>query len=373
MGASETTPGKCKRSDFGKIIAAICRYVLPTAISVGLLLWFFHKVNFHEVMQIIARGCNFWWIAAMMLFTTLSLIIRGIRWDMQLTEVGIPKMPIIVDSCAIFGAYALNLVFPRLGEAWRCLYVSRREGAPFMTVVGTDFGDRTADLLCVIGTIILAAIFTPTQMNNFFTHYAVGHAIKDVFTNVWVWVGVIVVIGGSWALLKWGKGICWVESFRRGLHHVWAGFVALFHVKPVGIYLWLTLGIWVCYYLQTYVCFFSFDFTTEMVHTHGTVLGILPGLVCLVFGSCSTIIPSNGGLGPWTIAIAYALELFGVSAVDAAAYALVVWGMQAVMYISLGIFTAFYVGVNRRKIAEAKAAAAEATEAPETSNAPASK
>lgn len=335
------------RPRWKRVLSWLIRYVLPWGITAWLLVWFFGRVDFHEVMAIIRRGCNFWWIGAMMLLTAVGLVIRGVRWDMQLMQVGVPRMPVIVDSCALFGAYALNLVFPRLGEAWRCLYVSKRQHCPFMVVVGTDFGDRTADLICVAFTLVLAAILTPVQMHRFFEHYGVGRAVAHLFSSLWFWCSLTAVVGGIWCVLHFLKGRPWVESLRTGLRRVWAGFVALFKVRPVGLYLWLTLGIWVCYFLQTYVCFFAFSFTEPLISEPGTAYGLLPGLVCLVFGSCSTIIPSNGGLGPWTIAIAFSLELFGLRPVDAAAFALMVWGMQSLMLVALGIFAAFYTRYER--------------------------
>ena len=38
---------------------------------------------------------------------------------------------------SIFGTYAVNLVFPRLGEVWRTGYIAQRQKAPFTTVFGS--------------------------------------------------------------------------------------------------------------------------------------------------------------------------------------------------------------------------------------------
>ena len=58
-------------------------------------------------------------------------------------------------------------------------------------------------------------------------------------------------------------------------------------------------------------------------------------------------VPSNGGLGPWNVAVMYALMLYGVGETDATAYSLVVWAFQAIMIIALGIFAAAYVMVTK--------------------------
>ena len=115
-------------------------------------------------------------------------------------------------------------------------------------------------------------------------------------------------------------------------------------------YVFLTLGIWTCYFLETYCCFFAFPFTRDLVHIPGSCYGLIPGLVVFVFGSFSMAVPSNGGLGPWNIAVMYALMLYGISHTDAAAYSIVAWGFQAIMLIALGIFSAFYITITNRHL-----------------------
>ena len=57
----------------------------------------------------------------------------------------------------------------------------------------------------------------------------------------------------------------------------------------------------------------------------------------------SMAVPSNGGLGPWNMAVMFALELYGVSESSAAAYSVAVWSCQTIMLIMLGIFSAIYI------------------------------
>ncbi|MDE6804029.1 MAG: hypothetical protein K2J29_05315, partial [Muribaculaceae bacterium] len=58
---------------------------------------------------------------------------------------------------------------------------------------------------------------------------------------------------------------------------------------------------------------------------------------------CSIAVPSTGGLGPWNLAVMFALSLYGISTADAAAYSFVVWGFQTGIQILLGIICALYV------------------------------
>ncbi len=115
------------------------------------------------------------------------------------------------------------------------------------------------------------------------------------------------------------------------------------------LYVIYTIGIWTCYFFETYVCFFAFDFTRGLVHNPHMAAGFIPGLVVFVFGSMSMAIPSNGGLGPWNLAVMFALTLFGLSSEEGTAFSIVMWSCQAVMLIALGLFSAVYVAVTGRK------------------------
>ncbi|MCM1337533.1 MAG: flippase-like domain-containing protein [Candidatus Amulumruptor caecigallinarius] len=331
-----------------KLLRILFRYVLPTVISVALIVWLFHKVDIHKMMAIIRSGCDFKYIALMMVITTLSHMIRGVRWGIQLRAVGIPRMPVLAESVSIFGAYALNLVFPRLGEVWRCVYVAHRQDCSLMKVVGTDVGDRASDGLVVGLLAVLALIVAHPAIEKFLTHYAVGRYIHEYATDPWVWIITVAVIAILWTVVHFGKDdSSRLANVAKGLRNVWAGFKVLFTMNQMGLYILYTIGIWTCYYLETYVCFFAFPFTRELITQPGSCWGLVPGLVTFVFGSFSMAIPSNGGLGPWNLAVTFALSLYGISETQGAAFSMVMWSCQAAMLVALGLFSAAYIMVSR--------------------------
>ncbi len=150
-----------------KYVGTGLRYIIPIGISVGLIVWLFKKVDFHEVIATIKEGCDFFWIGVMMILTMVSHMIRGVRWGMQLRAAGVNRMPVVCEWVTIWGAYALNLVFPQLGEAWRCVFVSRREKAKLSTVIGTDVGDRGSDLVVVVLLLVVALIVAHPELEAF--------------------------------------------------------------------------------------------------------------------------------------------------------------------------------------------------------------
>lgn len=340
--------GKVMKEIWKRIMKGL-DYALPVAISVGLVVWLFNKVNFHQIMHIIRTECNFWWVLAMMGITTLSHITRGVRWGIQLRAAGVPRMTVTKESVSIFGAYALNLVFPRLGEVWRCLYISRSENVKLSTVVGTDFGDRGSDAVVVVCLTILALFVAHPAMSSFMHHYKVGREIDAVLDDKLVWLGIAAVIGIFWFICHYMRTYKWVQKMDGSLDQIWQGFKVIFTMKGRGLYVLLTLGIWTCYYMETYVMLQAFPFTRALVEHPGYAFGLIPGLVIFVFGSFSMAIPSNGGLGPWNLAVMFALSLYGISDTEGAGFSMVMWGCQSAWLVVLGIFSAAYVFIHRNR------------------------
>lgn len=337
-----------------KWIEKIARYLIPFLVSAGMVVWLFHKVDIHEMMRVIREGCDFRWIVVMMLITALSHVIRGIRWGIQLRAVGVPRMSVVAESVAIFGAYALNLVFSGVGEAWRCVYVSRRENTPLSTVVGTDLGDRSSDAVVVLMLLGLALVVAKGPIDTFISHYAIGEDIRHFSDDPRLWCALILGLTLVWASLYFFRKYRYIEKIDSSLKNVWQGFKVLFTMKGVGAYVVLTLGIWLCYFMETYVCFYAFPFTRALIDSPGSVYGLIPGLVVFVFGSFSMAVPSNGGLGPWNIAVMFALSIYGIGNTEGAAFSMVMWSFQAAMLVMLGVFSAIYIAATKRKIGSSR-------------------
>lgn len=349
---SSSTPsheGKSKDGGFGYWFRKILTYMIPVAISVALIVWLFKKVNFHEVMRIARTECDFFWIAMMMGFTAAAMLIRGIRWGIQLRGAGLKRVPVMTEATSIFGAYALNLVFPQLGEAWRCVDMARREKAPLATVIGTDVGDRGSDAAVILLLLILTLIVARSYMEKFLDHYSFGEHLEHYTDNPWLWIGIIAFVTIAWATLHFFTRYKVVKEIDHDLADIWHGFKVLFTMKGRGLYVVLTFGIWGCYFMETYCGFLAFPFTRHLITDPGSCFGLIPGLVVFVFGSCSMAVPSNGGLGPWNLAVMFALSLYGIGDTEGTAYSMVMWSFQAAVYVILGLVSAFYISSLNKK------------------------
>ena len=322
------------------------RYLLPLALTVLLVWYMFRKVEFHRMMELLKHGVDYWWILCAMGISVFSHIFRAIRWRLQLKSLGIDA-PLMALVCSIFGCYALNLVFPRLGEVWRCTYISTRQKAPFTTVLGSMAGDRLSDTCTVLLLTLLTFIVANSAINAFLTEYPVGRGLLSLVENPLFWT-VLTVGAGVVGFMVWlCRGTKLIRKTGEWLREMWEGFASVWRMEGSWKFLVLTLCIWGCYYVQLYVAFYAFDFTRALCRPD-LAFGLTPCLVAFVLSSIGMAIPSNGGLGPWNIAVMFGLAIYGVSEDQGTAFSMLQWSGQTVMLIILGIFTMIYISMGSR-------------------------
>ncbi len=356
-----TEAAKAQEPVWKKWLGMGIRYGLPVALTVLLVVYMFKKVNFGEMLDLIRHGVDYGWILLAMGISVFSHIFRAARWRLQLSALGV-NPPFMALCCSIFGCYALNLVFPRLGEVWRCTYISSSQKASFTSVLGSMIGDRLADTLMVLLLLLLCLVVASPALEAFLTKYPVVRDLLGLLSQVWFWGAIIGGLVLCFVLFRVFRETKVVRKIREMSLNMWAGFSVVVKMKGRWKFLWLTLCIWGCYYTQLYLAFYAFDFTRELCTGPGMAWGLTPCLVAFVLSSISMAIPSNGGLGPWNLAIMFGLAIYGVSDAEGTAFSMLQWSGQTVMLIILGIFTMGYISMSRkggRKLAEATVAEAE--------------
>lgn len=326
----------------------ILKYLLPLAITAGLLFYMFSKVHFSDMLDIIRRGVDWWWILLAMFISIFSHIFRAMRWQLQLKSLHI-NAPLMMLSCSVFGCYALNLLFPRLGEVWRCTFVAHREKAPFTTVLGSMVADRLADTVTVLLLTLLTFFVAADALTDFLTKYPVGRGIIDLFYNPWTWIFLSAALLAVALTYTYGKQTRPVKKIIQWCSQLWQGFADIAKMPHKLRFIILTLCIWGCYFIQLYVAFFAFDFTAALCKQSALAYGLIPCLVAFVLSSIGMAVPSNGGLGPWNIAVMFGLAIYGISESQGTAFSMLQWSGQTVMLILLGIFTMAYISLNKRK------------------------
>ncbi|MDE6323157.1 MAG: flippase-like domain-containing protein [Paramuribaculum sp.] len=330
----------------------LLRYGVPLIVSIGLCWILFARMDFTTMISTIRDNCRWQWIWLTLCISIVSHVVRAMRWRIQLQAIGI-RVGLYPVVLSIFGTYAVNLVFPRLGELWRTSYIAQRQSAPFDKVFGSMVADRLADTITVGLLALVTFILAGPQLTDYLSQnretYEIVYALA---TSPWTWAAAGLGLILLWALFNRWKNtrpVKAVVGFCRGL---WSGF-AVVATMP-GRFRWtlLTLLLWGCYFTQLYSAFFAFPETAEMVRVHG----IIAALLCFVFSSLSMGVPSNGGIGPWQWAIIFGISLFsadigGLTPELAATFANLVMGTQTLLLIILGLFTFISIAIGRKRFA----------------------
>lgn len=344
----EATP---KKKTLGKIL----KVAVPLVVTVGLCIVLFTGVDFDDMMNVISRQCDFSWIIFGMALSVVAQVIRAWRWKLQLNALDIRPdfFPIVLS---IFGTYAVNIVFPRLGEIWRTGYIAQRQKAPFATVFGSMIADRFADLILVgLLAIVTFALASPAVMAFVERYPATYQALAGVASSPFTWLAVIAVIAALWWLFTHSSRNRFLKKITDIIRELWKGFAVVLAMKNRFLWVVLSLALWSCYFFQLYVTFFAFPFTRELLSDNGLICP----LVCFVLSSMAMAVPSNGGIGPWQMAVIFSLLLYAPANLsDAAAetlrlnltaYANLVMGMETVLLIILGIFTFVCIFFDKRR------------------------
>ena len=137
------------------MLRKILSYIIPLLIGVGLFYFLWINIDTEQLLDCLRYDVNYWWFVLIAFISIWSHVFRALRWQLQLRAIGV-NAPIHALICSIFGTYAVNLIFPRLGEVRRCGYIAERQKASFTQGVGSMVADRLSDTV----TVLILTIFT---------------------------------------------------------------------------------------------------------------------------------------------------------------------------------------------------------------------
>ena len=301
----------------------------------------YRDFDFAEVGRIFRDEMNIWWLFATLIPITLSHVMRGLRWLITLEPLGYkPKAGDSIDS--IFIAYASNILIPRVGEVSRCAVLTKYDGVPFSKALGTLVAERLVDMLLVLLFVCTVLL---TQMGVFASFFAETGTNEDVIVGLLtspktylILFGVVAGLFLLWAVMR--KTVIYGKMMKQ-LRNFVDGLLSLKTMHRKGLFLFYTVGIWICYFLEFYLAFFCFPFTAE--------LGMVKAMVIFAAISLAIVIPTPNGAGPWHFVVISMLTLYGVSQINASSFALIVHAFQTLGVILLGAYGWVALQVRNKK------------------------
>lgn len=324
---------------------------LASLVIGALFLWLSFRHVPWEKLWVYMQGMSFGWILPFLVIALLSHLIRAMRWKMLIERENV-KVDLSDLYAAVMIGYSVNYAVPRLGEISRCIYVSRRQDQSTSSLIGTVIVERAVDLLFLLLAIIFVVGYVVTDPHTI--HDLFGRGVFDWFRNEFqsanpLVIGSLVALVISvfflfYLIFKWlGQYYEWMDRIRiKGmdlLRMVWDGILGISRIQNWPLFLLLSLLMWFCYVLMTYIPFSMF----HMIQSYH--LTLLDALTITVIASIGLTLPTPGGMGTYHWFVKQALwVLYGIPQVTGLAYAFITYLTAMLMFM---VFTPIIVFISR--------------------------
>ena len=308
----------------------------------GLILyWMYRGFDFDRLRQVLLHEMNWTWMLLSFPFGISAQLFRGWRWRLSLEPMGeSPRLTTSVN--AVFLSYASSLVVPRIGEFLRCGVLKRYDSVTFSKALGTVVVERAIDSLLIMTVTALTLIMQIKVFDTFFAQTGTNlHSTLSRFTPAGYAVTALCAAAAcimAWIVMRRFAIYNKVLTTFKG---IWQGIMSVRQLRNVPLYVALTLGIWMSYFLHYYLTFFCFESTCG--------LGIDCALVTFIVGSIAVIVPTPNGAGPWHFAVKTMLILYGVADNDALNFVLIVHSIQTLLVVGLGLYSCMALAMTSKR------------------------
>lgn len=284
--------------------------ILISVLIAGVFLWLALKDFDLEKIKNSLRKANYFWVAFAGVFGLLAYWFRAIRWNLLLEPMGY-RISNSNSLWTISFGYLMNLTIPRSGEVARSTALYGVEKVPVDKSFGTIILERVVDLICM-GIFALITAFLKYNTLVSFYKIATEKSIKDkkelnFFEQILVKIGIpdvqlfyfylklsiiviLIVVIIYLFLYKKEKLINFIKGIFEGLK-------SILKLRQKGKFILYTAGIWICYFLASYLVCFSLPETSDFT--------ISDGCFILVVGTLGMIIPASGGIGAFNLAMKF--------------------------------------------------------------------
>lgn len=303
-------------------------------LALALLWWVVRDMDFAE-LQVRLAEVNYFWVGLSVVFACLSHLLRAFRWNLMLRSLG-PEPGTYASFLSLMVGYTANLLVPRVGEVVRCGVLNRMKEIPVSRSLGTVLGERALDLIVLLSIVGVALLLQFAELKGFLAEIFAGGSRFSNANNLILLLGVAATVGIAGLLLLWFTRHRWgkwevaikIKSFLRELM---AGLLSVTRLKEQKGFWLSTVGIWLLYYLMTYVIVFTLPATSGMSWA--------AGLAILAMGGIGMAAPVQGGIGTYHFLVSGVLMVYGASKPDAVFLALLLHTSQTIFMVIAGLIS----------------------------------
>lgn len=288
-------------------LKSVLQYSISFLIALLLLFYAFKNVDFKDFLDRVIE-VSYLWVLLSIFLSLLSHWLRAFRWNILLEPIQ-GNLSTGRTFLAVMTGYLANLAFPRLGEVTRCAALKKTDGISASTSFGTVIIERLIDFIILLSIIIIDLIVEFDKIFNFVSD-ALGFQfiIDNQYITLSLFGAIIILVLAGIYILKIFLGRSLENSFllktQEFINKLLEGLFSLRKIKNIPGFICSTIGIWVLYYLMSYVIVFAVEETSS--------LGFFAGLTILSAGGLAMAAPVQGGVGTYHTFVTAILLLYGI-------------------------------------------------------------
>lgn len=267
--------------------------IVISLVFAGFFLWLALRGLDFEIIKKSLSKANYWWVAFAGVFGVFAYWLRAIRWNLLLEPMGYKISNSNAFWTISFG-YLMNLTIPRSGELARATSLYGVENVPVDKSFGTIILERVVDLICMLGFLGLTLIFKYDVILSFYKNSGVQ------LNPTKIGVGIIILILGAILFFVFKKKLANIPILGKVIHFIdgiLLGITSIFKLKEKGKFILYTIGIWLSYFMASYLVCFALPETSYFT--------LADGLFIIVVGTLGMIIPASGGIGAFNLAMKF--------------------------------------------------------------------
>jgi uncharacterized protein (TIRG00374 family) len=326
-----------------KKLISVLQYVFFLGLGLILLWYTTRNLSDSEIqnMKDSLRNANYLVVILPMLLLFASHYSRALRWKILMEPLGF--QPTTLNTFfAVMISYFFNLLVPRLGEVMKCTLLAKYEKTPVDRLIGTMVAERAIDVISLLIVIFLTIVLQIDIVGNY-ASTELGNAFRARFNPTSIMVLLVILVGlfflARFVLSNYAH-ISVIGKVRSILKGIWEGLTSIRYVKRKWAFLFHSIFIWAMYLLSIRMGFYAMQ---EVAH-----LGIKPAFTILSFGSLAMII-TQGGIGAYQLVVQKSMVLYGIPEFDGLAFGWLLWGLQTLMVLSVGLICLILLPIVNRK------------------------
>lgn len=294
------------------------------------------------------KTANYFWVVICMILGLIAFVARAYRWNLLIEPLGYrPSLKNSYHAVAI--GYIANMALPRLGEFSKCVSLNRTNRIPIDSLIGTILIERAIDMVTLFFLLIVIFVGKFESFGKFISE-KIFIPLYDKLSALVQQSSQIMIIGGAvfvgmvlltFIFRRYLAKIHLIRKIKKIVIGIFGGLKTVYKMQKRLQFFAATVVIWICYFLMTFLIFFTIPATSHLT--------AIDGLFILIIGSFGMVVPVQGGFGAFHGMVILGLSLYDIPVDKAFVYAVLSHESQTLLVIIAGAISLVKIFSHRKK------------------------